>query len=165
MPTPQYTALATITLGSSAATVTFSSIPATYRDLRLVMMGTISAGSDNVYCQVNALTGASMYNRVVMSGDGASATSSTDSDSSGSRFTLYSAWNVTEIANTTVDFLDYAATDKHKSMLSRGNRAGTGTEAMAHRVASTAAITSLKLTLYAGASFAAGSTFCLYGVK
>jgi hypothetical protein len=36
MPTSTYVALATTTLGATAASVTFSSIPATYRDLLLV---------------------------------------------------------------------------------------------------------------------------------
>ena len=43
MPTPTYTPLATVTLGTAASSVTFSSIPATYRDLILVVNATTSA--------------------------------------------------------------------------------------------------------------------------
>ena len=45
MPTPTYTPLATVTLGTSAASVTFSSIPATYRDLILIFDGTGSGST------------------------------------------------------------------------------------------------------------------------
>jgi len=165
MPTSAITALATLTLGSAQATVTFSGITGAYRDLRLVMSGLTNASSDTVYCQINNQTGSALYSRVIMSGTGSSAVSSADDDTTGLRFTYYGSWNVSVLANLTVDFLDYSATDKHKTALSRSNRTDSGVDAMAHRFASTNAITSLKLTLFSGNSYAAGSTFTLYGVS
>jgi hypothetical protein len=43
MPTPTYTPLANVTLGATAATVTFGSIPATMRDLVVIVNGTTSS--------------------------------------------------------------------------------------------------------------------------
>jgi hypothetical protein len=68
------TALATITLGSAQATVTFGSIPATYRDLRLVV-NAYGPGGDNSYCRFNSDSGAN-YPQVYMYGNGSSAASS-----------------------------------------------------------------------------------------
>jgi hypothetical protein len=41
-----YEAIATQTLGSAAASVTFSSIPGTYTDLVLVVAGTLTTGTE-----------------------------------------------------------------------------------------------------------------------
>jgi hypothetical protein len=57
MPTPTYIPLATVTLGSADSSVTFSSIPATYRDLILVLNGTRSTTS-GVRARANADAGA-----------------------------------------------------------------------------------------------------------
>ena len=159
-------ALATLTLSASQTSVTFSSIPTSgpYRDLRLVMTGTTVTGTDLVYFNMNSLTGTNIYSRVIMSGNGTSATSAGDVDSTGARLTLVPSWTSTEPAMLTADIIDYMATDKHKQLLVRSSRAGAGTEAMVVRVASLAAISSIVLTLYSGGSFAIGSTFTLYGV-
>jgi hypothetical protein len=58
-----YTALANVTLGSSAASVTFSSISQSYRDLVLVITATTSA-VDNAFIRFNSDSG-SNYNIVI----------------------------------------------------------------------------------------------------
>jgi hypothetical protein len=156
MPTPTYTALATVTLGASAASVTFSSIPATYRDLVLVAN---YFGTSNSYTsiRVNGLT-TGIYNRVVMytptlSASVANATSmdSGEVSTSARTFDIY-------------HFMDYSATDKHKSMLFRTNDSNTAVlSAQAGRIATTDAITSILIFPNSG-SYAATSTFSLYGV-
>jgi hypothetical protein len=65
MPTSTYVALATTTLGATAASVTFSSIPATYRDLVLVYNGTTSANI-GVDVEFNGDTNSANYSRVFM---------------------------------------------------------------------------------------------------
>ena len=162
MPTPTYTPLATVTLGSSAASVTFSSIPATYRDLILVMNMTGATTTDsNVNLTINSDTTQANYSAVYMNGTGSSAVSGTMTQPRDLTF-----WNyLTGTTRMTIvtQFMDYSATDKHKTYLTRGDNAGTGTGAFAHRWANTNAITSLAVTA-ASVSFAAGSTFNLYGV-
>jgi hypothetical protein len=157
LPTPTYTPLANITLGSSASSVTFSSIPATYRDLVVVADYSTSPSSGSEI-RFNGDSG-SNYSTVTMRGDGTNALSGA--------FTigLISPSNGTgEAANTrnlyTLQIMDYSATDKHKTCLLRMNNPGH-TQAQANRWANTAAITSIAIS---NATFLTGSTFALYGI-
>ena len=154
MPTPTYTPLATVTLGTTAASVTFSSIPATYRDLILVHNGALT-NTDNIVWRANGDTG-SNYSIVqalgVSSGAVSNQTASRTSGLAGSSYTQQSA-NITQ-------WLDYSATDKHKTSLGRANSPTSEVGMSASRWANTAAITSLTLL----GAFASGNTFALYGV-
>jgi hypothetical protein len=160
MPTPTYTALATVTLGSSASSVTFSSIPATYRDLVLVHAGTSSNGSLNsLLLRFNGDSG-SNYTLVYMEGNGSSANSGTGSGTGvNAGFTVSSP-----VSNNITQIMDYSATDKHKTVLSRKNTSSSNANAQASRWANTAAITSIVCTVDSGATFSTGSTFNLYGI-
>ena len=152
MPTPTYTALATVTLASSAASVTFSSIPATYRDLILVFRGTLTTTAV-VGARANGDTG-SNYTLVRMVGPVVS------SSHTETYFPLlYSGSPLNGLS--IVQFMDYSATDKHKTALTRsGDFSADRVEAIASRWANTAAINSLTVS----STFASGCTFNLYGV-
>jgi hypothetical protein len=63
-----------------------------------------------------------------------------------------------------MDLIDYSATDKHKTILSRLNNTARATNALINRWPSTAAITSIRINGN-GANFTTGSTFALYGVS
>jgi len=69
----------------------------------------------------------------------------------------------TTIGDVTVNIMDYAVTDKHKTLLARANNAGNQVQMLAGRWASTTAITSLVLTAF-GNTFSIGTTFALYGI-
>jgi hypothetical protein len=164
--TDTYRPLATITLGSAASSVTFSSIPATYRDLVLVYAGrtTSTADGDALLGRYNGDTG-SNYRQVRM---GAFANTPFSNFFAGTTQELArldtSISGNTRPSQGSVNFMDYSATDKHKTALSRSGYArdlidGTGT-----RWASTAAITTILLTPATGANFEAGFTFNLYGI-
>jgi len=154
-------ALATTTLGSAASSVTFGSIPATYRDLRLVMIPKATALTD-VRITLNGDTG-SNYPWVVMGG----STTNTAFSASGTQPSLVVAYDnrATTDASTNylLDIMDYSATDKHKSILVRNNNPSQQVESLSNRWASTSAVTTIYV--YATSStFAAGSTFALYGI-
>jgi hypothetical protein len=154
MPTKTYTPLANITLGAATASVVFSSIPATYRDLILVVVP-LRASTNNTALRING-SSASEYTSVRMYGDSGGASSDTTSDTSldiGGSATNY--LSITQI-------MDYSATDKHKTILSRQGLGSTYTLALAGRWASTAAINSVQV--FSGANWDSGSTFNLYGV-
>ena len=71
MPTPTYTPLANVTLASTTSTVTFSSIPATYRDLLVVAQcGVVGPATENLQLSLNNDTTNANYAAVQMSGDG-----------------------------------------------------------------------------------------------
>lgn len=163
MPTPTYTPLANITLGSSAASVTFSSIAAgLYRDLVLVCQ-VKTVANNTLIMRLNGDTSTSNYPRLVMLGNGSSTSSYATTNDGFIVITDGAGTSSTTDSIIQLNFMDYAATDKHKTILSRFNRADAETVAMASRWASTSAITSIVVSTYSS-SIAAGSTFALYGI-
>ncbi len=161
--------LQNITLGSTAASITFASLPSTgYRDLMLVMTvrnTTPGTGQDYLDIRFNGDSGGNYYG-VKMQGSGTAASS----DSQGANNTkllagLFNEGNTTAGVFTpiTVSIFDYTQTDKHKSTLTRSSAPLSVVAAWAGRWASTAAITSINI-FPDSASWAAGSTFALYGV-
>jgi hypothetical protein len=163
MPTPTYDLIASNVLTSNSASLTFSSIPATYRDLVLVFdLLAVNVSQYSARVTVNNDTG-SNYVDVFMRGNG-----STTSSSSGTfdRFRVINAGTTTEKGLSIFHFLDYSATDKHKVAFQRTNVTATAdpaTYAMAHRWANTAAISTITIST-ALESFAANSSFYLYGI-
>jgi hypothetical protein len=153
------TPIAWQSLASNVTSVTLSSIPGTYRDLRLVITPKAITSAFTLGWNVNGDAGSNYY-EVYALGTGSTTASGTSSANSGFYFN-YAQAELTNASVFTFDFLDYAATDKHKAILVRGSDASSGVEMRASRWASTAAITSL---VFAGGTFAAGSTFALYGV-
>lgn len=160
------TPLANITLSSTALTVTFSSISGLYRDCYFVLStGTANLGEE-VRVQFNSDT-ATNYHFVNAYGNGSTATSQTGNYA----FIPLSRYNTGEMTSTPTVFkdltiFDYAQTDKHKSVLSRNSESGQVVGMLAGRWASTSALTSVTFYLSgANKSFAAGSTFALYGVS
>lgn len=160
MATAQYTALANVTLASSAATVTFSSINGTYRDLMLVINGGATSG-DNARVQINGST--TGYSMMHMYGSG-SSTASTFDTYDGVLLKYNGSITTALTYNAIAHFMDYSATDKQKAILVRTNTSENSVEAIANRWGNTAAITSLAIKTVSY-SWAAGTTFALYGVK
>ena len=161
MPTPTYTPLANITLGSSAASVTFSSISQAYRDLVLVCNGTFT-GTAGFRLTLNGDTDNSTITAVTMIGNGSAASSGTTSGLAGNAISNGVNGGTTD-SMYQLHIFDYSVTDKHTSMLLRHDRSDTGTLASASRWANTAAVTTVKVWPASG-SWSAGSTFALYGI-
>lgn len=158
--------LASVTLTSAQSTVSLTSIPQGYRDLRLVVSIKHSNATRYTHFRVNSDSG-SNYSAVQMFGDGSTAQGAAYSAST--RFVLannYYESSTQEIVGT-IDFLDYQVTDKHKSVIWRSGLASTVVNASAGRWASNSAVTSILLdSTEAGSNtFAAGSTFNLFGVR
>ena len=160
--TAKYTVLDSQVLATSAASVTFSSIPGGYKDLVLVVEASTSSSS-HIQFRLNSDSGTN-YNLVNMYGNGSSAGSYASSNVSVGYFTTVAlpSTGVKTIVNA--DFLDYSTTNKHKSVISRAGKSASGTDALANRWASTAAVNSLQVIASAG-SFEIGSTFRLLGVN
>ena len=154
MPTPTYTPLATVTLGSSAASVTFSSIPATYRDLILIVNAS-SGSSIEQYFRFNSDTG-SNYSRVWMLGNGSSPISGNDTGTS------VGAGDMNGMSNLILNIMDYSATDKHKTVLIRNTSINSYAGAVASRWASTTAINTIAFST--NSSIPANTTVALYGI-
>ena len=157
-----YVALANVTLGSSASSVTFSSISGSYRDLVLVLFTKHTANSNYTRIRINSDSG-SNYSHVTMRGTGSATGSSLSTETY-----IYPMLAVTESSSDfmvgRLDFMDYSATDKHKTVLIRADVSVLATNAEAVRWASTSAITSLVIDSSASL-FVAGTTMALYGVS
>lgn len=155
-----WTPLANLTLTGTASSVTFSSISGTYRDLVLVIQNTQGTGTTaaGLRLRFNSDTG-SNYPYVNMAGSGSGT-------SSGSGTLTEVVGGLVDPARSTVIYqiMDYSATDKHKTVLVRGDNSAVNTTATAVRWASTSAITTI-LAYPTSGTFAAGSTFALYGVS
>jgi hypothetical protein len=158
LPTNTYTALATTTVSVAASSITFSSIPATYRDLVLIASIPSLSGSPTARGGFITLNGTGLSS-VFMTGNGSTASSGTDGTDGIAPFS-----NAPGVY--TFQIMDYSATDKHKTVLTRGSIASIAVWAIASRYASTSAVTSVTLTGPDSGTdlFGIGSTFSLYGV-
>jgi hypothetical protein len=157
-----YIALATTTLSSSASSVTFSSIPSSVggvalRDLVVVYNGSVPGGGD-LRAVLNS-DGGSNYSFIQMSGDG----SSTFSSSAGNTFLIFTFTAGVGETSMIANIMDYSATNKHKTCISRGNQATGRTMAYATRWANTNAITSMSISHAAG-NLPSGARLSLYGI-
>jgi len=152
-----YSQIATNTLGSTATSVTFSSIPQTYTNLVVIFNGTGVSG-DTLYYQYNNNTSA-IYSDTYMFADG-TAGSGRHTNQGAIFGTGVNSTNTTNI----IHIAQYANTTTFKTSLLRGGANGTAAAAAFVGLwRSTDAINSIKLNLNVG--FAAGSVFSLYGIK
>ena len=158
-----YEPIATTTLGSAAASYTFSSIPSTYTDLRLVINGLQTGTSANPYITLNSDTGTN-YSITVLSGNGTTATSSRGTSAAFIYCGITAEVRNTMIFMSTTDLMNYSNTTTYKTVLTRAANASYGTDAIVGLWRNTAAITSITVDLDAG-NWNTGSTFTLYGIK
>lgn len=160
MGTATYIPLANVTLASSASSVSFSSISQAYRDLVLVVTGKTTAAGAWFICQFNGDT-ATNYNYVSMYGNGSTATSLTEI---GNNYIYLASYDGTNASTAVANIMDYSATNKHKTVLIRGNNSGDRAEARASRWASTSAITSVVIKNADATNILTGTTLALYGI-
>jgi hypothetical protein len=164
-----YVPLATQTLVSNTSTVTFSSIPATYTDLVLIVVAADSAAANNqISFRLNS-TATAIYSFTALYGNGTAAGSNREATGAGRTYGTI-AWNTA--TNTTLgtsmsvaNFMNYSNSTTNKTVLSRSGNSANGTEAAVALCQLTAAVTSIDLySANVSRSFLAGSTFNLYGI-
>ena len=158
-----YEPIATQTLASAAASITFSSIAATYTDLRVVLVNVATTTFPQV--RFNADSGTN-YSWTWVGGTGAAAQSG--------RFTSQTEFynNISGSSTvpfmTTYDIFSYAGST-FKTMLWNESNDQNGSGVTSPKVGlwrSTAAITSIAIRadIY-GTTFGIGTTATLYGIK
>jgi hypothetical protein len=164
-----YEKIATTTLGTAAANITFSSISSAYTDLRLVLVARSSRidNTDPIYVRFNNDTGTN-YSYTFIFGDGSSVTSARNTSSDFMQIGEMPAANAT--ANVfnfcSMDIFSYAGST-NKTSLSTQSRDVNGTgrvDARVHLWRSTSAINEVKLTSGSASNFVAGTTATLYGI-
>jgi hypothetical protein len=165
-----YESIATVTASSGATSITFSSIPSTYKHLQVRWMANTynTTSNEGLYIQFNGVTTAS-YSFHYLNGDGSGA------GASGGGSVTYPCLTPTILPPTgstygvgILDVIDYADTTKNKTarMFSGKDTNGATTQNVVLASGawySTNAINSL--TFKTGTGFSSTSTFALYGVK
>jgi len=160
-----YTPIATQTLGSAAASVTFSSISGAYTDLVLIANGQAAASQNNFEMQFNGDT-ATNYSDTYLSGTGSAASSGRETSkasiligNNGNPPASGSSFNI-----AIINIMNYANTTTYKTALTRANNAANGVDAIVGVWRSTAAITSVTVFIKNSNNLNTGSTFTLYGI-
>jgi hypothetical protein len=160
-----YTPIATQTLASATALITFSSIPSTYTDLILVTTVTPVTGGGTLYFRFNNDT-ATNYSFTELGGNGSAASSTRGtSTTSGLLFDYTVGMPSTSQSTTITSFMNYSNATTYKTAIGRGNNAATFVDANVSLWRSTAAVNRLDIFEVASVNLAAGSTFTLYGIK
>ena len=164
-----YESIATTTLGSAQNTITFSSIPSTYKHLQIRAIA--SASDSNIgsfLINVNSDTG-SNYAWHYLYGDGATAAAGASASDGFIRvINLLGTGLASAFSAEVIDVLDYASTSKNKTfrMLGGGDRNGSGGVHLQSGVwLNTNAITSITFTSVSPYNFLQYTQFALYGIK
>ena len=168
-----YESIATTTLSSSATTITFASIPSTYKHLQIRAIGRTDRASqtlDSFRIQFNSITTTSQYRSHYLVGTGSSAGSGDEGNTAGAF-----AYRMTASSSTSgmfgasiVDILDYADTNKHKTLRSLGgtDQNGSGEVYFSSGVwMNTAAISRIDIVPNIGTNFVQYTQFALYGIN
>lgn len=159
-----YEPIATTTLGSAASSITFSSIPATYTDLRVVFVGTATSAT-GLRAQFNSDTGTN-YSRTSSLGDGSAVYSQRGTNIAFISLGINDNLSTTVPTLRTMDIFSYAGSTNKTVLTSEStDMNGSGAATVAVQLwRNTGAITSISLNV-SGTTIAAGSTATLYGIK
>lgn len=170
-----YESIATATGTGSSGTITFSSIPSTFKHLQIRGIARTSAagiGLDDFAITLNNIT-TSSYAYHVLQGNGSSASAGgAASQTSGAIYkaTTGAAATANNMGVSLIDVLDYASTTKNKTIrgfsgTDQNGAAGTGYVTINSSLfISTAAVTSIELKTFGG-NWTSQTTFALYGIK
>jgi hypothetical protein len=157
-----YEKIATTTLGTAGTTITFSTIPATYTDLKVVWVGTTSSAAD-ITVRLNSDTG-SNYSQTYLDGTGTSAISGSLTSQTEIYLFPNGGTSTTIPSYYGFDLFSYAGST-YKTMLTEGNGDKNGSGSVDRSAAlwrSTSAVTTITLT--SNFNMSVGTTATLYGI-
>lgn len=171
-----YEAIGVADVGAGGtSTISFTSISGNYKHLQIratLKTNRATYGNDGLYIKING--GTASYAQHYLLGDGASASAS----GGGGNSQILIGWTGTNVVNSfatnIIDILDYANTNKYKTLRSlagvdlNGTVAGFGGVVALHSgmyYANTNAITSLDFTSSNAATFQQYSQIALYGIN
>ena len=174
--TNSYESIQTYTLGSTTSSVTFSSIPSTYKHLQVRIFARSNRATypvDDPILTFNGDTGAN-YTAHAVYGDGASVTAY----ASAPRSNIIGVGSLASSAGSgwsagVLDILDYTNTNKNTTVRwlqgydTNGTVSGYGgfVDLISGSWMNTAAVTSITLAVDGSRSYTQYSSFALYGIK
>lgn len=169
--------ISAITLSAASASVEFNNIPSTYSHLQLRVLGRTDRASsafDAFLIRINNDTTTGNYTYHYINGDGATATSGQENGSY-SGAVVYriggSASTASIFGVAVTDILDYANTNKYKTLRSLGGVDNNSSSPVgevyfgSNLWLSTSAISSLVIVPRTGTNFVQYCSFSLYGIK
>jgi len=166
-----YTLISSNVLTSSAASVTFSAIPATYTDLvvRAAARSDFANTIELMEITINGNT-SSLYSMTGVYGEGSSAISDRDSGTSLNFDPIDAANNTANtFGNYELYIPSYLASQNKPvgtfAVYEQNGASNNRVQANAGLFRSTAAITSLEFAPRYGTNFVSGSSFYLYGIS
>jgi hypothetical protein len=172
-PYGAYDSLATVTLSAATSTITFAGIPSGYKHLQVRYMASSASGSanDQIILRFNGDASSANYTTHQLQGNGSAASAYGYGTGGYAGAYLDKALNGTgtNIFGVGVtDLLDYANTNKYKTMRSLQGYDANGSGFITLQSAlwlNTGAITSITAVLNSASNFNIYSSFALYGVK
>jgi hypothetical protein len=147
---------------TSTSTITFSSIPQTYKHLQIRMSYNNLTGLDNMKMQLNGATNSTYFHG--LSGDGSSASAASGTNN----IISYQAGRSDTIQYVNIlDILDYTSTTKNKTIRTLGGVDNNGSGIVyliSNLYSTTSAISSIALS-FVSYNFTPGTVIGLYGIK
>ena len=171
-----YELIETITLGSNAASVTFSDIPQTYTDLKLVhslrcTRASIDPNGGGLLIKFNGVSGGGVYSSIMLRGNG-SAASSPNNGTGYAGIYIGEINSLNNVANSfasgEVHIPNYTGSTQKiisATTVSENNATTAYIEAVGGKWVGTSAITSITIAEHAGTNFVTNSSLSLYGIK
>jgi hypothetical protein len=163
-----YDPIATTTLSSEAATITFSSIANSWTDLRLIMVG-IKPSATNSAPMARFNSSSTGYSLCATWGNGISVTGDYfDTTQGGIPIIYFDGLNTTTPKIGIVDIFSYAGSTKKTVLCTENSDRGNGSGRVVKSVSmwsNTNAITSIDIIDGSGRNFGVGTTVTLYGIK
>jgi len=163
--------IATTTLSTSTASISFSAIPQNYEHLqiRFIARGTLADSNADIYCYLNSDTNQANYARHNLRGNGtaASAGGSAASAIPIAGYISGSLSTASVYGAGVIDILDYANTNKYKTVRSLAGYDQNGQGSIylfSNLYMQTTAISSINFVVQSN-NFEQYSSFALYGIK
>lgn len=162
--TATYALISSVTGTGSSTTISFTSIPATYTDLIIVLNGSLSTGN-NTRMRFNNNTG-SNYSMTVLTGDGSGGFPAVGSYSDGNQAAFsYPGYYDTAMSMNIIHIMDYANTTTNKTFLQRNSKASNQSQVAVGLYRSTSAINQVDIYTATGATWTTATTAKLYGIQ
>lgn len=165
-----YESIATTTVGAGgSSTVTFSSIPSTYKHLQVRMLVNSNGVTDSTDMRFNSDSGSNYsFHELVGAGSSASSSASTPRTAMPTVSPAIASTSTNIFSCGIVDILDYTNTSKYKTMRNFGgyDLNGSGAASLVSNLwMSTASISTITIFLRTGINFGQYSHFALYGIR
>jgi hypothetical protein len=165
-PTSDFYSIQSNVLGSSSSTITFNSVPSTYRHLQLRVWASSSTLNADIYVYLNNESSSANYQTIYWGSNGSNVPGGAQSATPGAYLGLNATASGYPWA-ATMNIYDYKNTNAWKSMItnSGSDRNDTSTGTLYHHGSiwkNTSAVSRVDVVV-AGATFVAGSVFALYG--